>query len=209
MERPNLEESSAMKYSTKQLFTKNAQGTKNAQAGFTLVELMITLVIAGIIMTQAVPSFGDMIARNRLVTQTNDLVADINLARSEAITRGARVILCRSAAPGATTPSCGGTTKTWTTGWLLYAESDGTAGFLASGGDTLIRIGHPAHSVVTVMSDSAGDVSLTYNADGTASSTAVFAICDTNDGTTTGRQININGVGRPRLTSGSIGSCTP
>lgn len=205
-----------MKYSTKQLCTinstKNAQGTKNAQAGFTLVELMMTLVIAGIIATQAVPSFGKMIARNRLVTQTNDLVADIHLARSEAVTRGARVILCRSADPRATTPSCSGTTQTWTTGWLLYAESDGTAGFLASGGDTLIRIGQPAHSSITIKTNATSNNNLEYNADGTTNeggNTAVFAICDTDGGTTTGRQININGVGRPRLTSGSISSCTP
>jgi type IV fimbrial biogenesis protein FimT len=183
--------------------------TKNAQAGFTLVELIITLVIGGIIMTQAVPSFANMIASNRLVTQTNDLVADIHLARSEAATRGTQVILCRSGNSRATTPSCGGTNKTWTTGWLLYVENDDITGFLASGGDTLLRIGQPAHSVVTVMSDTAGNTSLTYNADGTAGSTAVFAICDANGGTTTGRQININLVGRPRLTSGSIGNCTP
>ena len=189
-----------MKYQTRQ-FNAN-----NAQTGFTLVELMMTLAIAGIIATQAVPSFANMMARNRLVTQTNNLVADIHLARSEAATRGVQVVLCQSADPRDPTPSCGGTANTWTTGWLLYTESDGTAGFLSSGGDTLIRIGHPAHAVITVMSDS---TSLQYNSDGTASSAAVFAICDTDDGTTTGRQININGVGRPRLTSGSIGSCSP
>jgi type IV fimbrial biogenesis protein FimT len=191
-----------MKYLT------NKSCTKNAQAGFTLVELIIAVVIGGIIATQAVPSFANMIASNRLITQTNDLVADINLARSEAVTRGSAVILCRSADPRVGTPTCGGTTRTWTTGWLLYAEGDGTPGFV-TGGDTLIRIGHPAHAVVTVMADSTGDASLQYNADGTASSSAVFAICDRDGGTTTGRQINVNGVGRPRLTSGSITDCTP
>jgi type IV fimbrial biogenesis protein FimT len=205
MERPNLEESSAMKYSTKQLFTKNTQ------AGFTLIELLMTLAVASIIMTQAIPSFSNMINENRLITQTNDLVADINLARSEAVTRGIQVVLCRSKLPRAITPTCGGagsTAQTWTTGWLVYAESDGTTGF-DSTDETLIRIGHPADSVITVMSDSTADTSLAYNADGTASSSAVFAICDSSGGTTTGRQINVNGVGRPRLTSGSIGDCTP
>ena len=86
---------------------------KHNEMGFTLVELIVTMAIAAIILTQAVPSFSTMISNNRLTTQTNDLVADINLARSEAIKRGLRVILCRTANPNAVAATCGGTANTW------------------------------------------------------------------------------------------------
>ena len=77
--------------------------------------------------------------------------------------------------------------------------------------DTLIRIGQPSKVGITVMTNAAGNTDLQYNSDGTANeagNTVIFAICDEN-GASTGRQINVNGVGRPRLISTSIASCTP
>ena len=60
-------------------------------AGFTLVELIVTLAIIALSMTFAVPGFQGMFARNRVVSQVNDLVLATNLARSEALRRGAIV----------------------------------------------------------------------------------------------------------------------
>ena len=183
---------------------------KHNEMGFTLVELIVTMAIAAIILTQAVPSFSTMISNNRLTTQTNDLVADINLARSEAIKRGLRVILCRTANPNAVAATCGGTANTWSTSWLLYADDDGS-GVFESANDTLIRIGHPAQSTITVMTNATSNNNLEYNPDGTTNeggNTAIFAICD-DRGTANGLQINVNGMGRPRLISAPLGTCTP
>ena len=77
-----------------------------SNGGFTLVELMIILVLIGMSMTIAVPSFQAMIARNRIVTQTNDVILAVNLARSEATRTGGLVSL--SAAASATGNEFGG-----------------------------------------------------------------------------------------------------
>jgi type IV fimbrial biogenesis protein FimT len=53
--------------------------------GFTLVEMMITLVIGAILVTVAVPGFMELTRRNAVITTSNELLSSILLARSEAI----------------------------------------------------------------------------------------------------------------------------
>lgn len=64
--------------------------------GFTLVELAVTLAVLAILVTMAVPAFTTLINGNRLTAQANELVADVQAARSEAVRRNQRVTLCPS-----------------------------------------------------------------------------------------------------------------
>ena len=68
-------------------------------SGFTILELMITLTIASVIMALAVPSFRDFIKNSRMSGASNDLLASLQLARTEAIKRRhsvARLCVCQS-----------------------------------------------------------------------------------------------------------------
>lgn len=56
----------------------------------------MALVVLGILVALGAPSFASVINSNRLAAQVNDLVADIQLARSEAVRRNHTVRLCRS-----------------------------------------------------------------------------------------------------------------
>lgn len=60
-------------------------------SGFTLVELIVVVVVVAIITSAAIPSFQGMVARNRIATQTNDMLLAINLARGEALRIGGTV----------------------------------------------------------------------------------------------------------------------
>ncbi len=85
--------------------------------GFTLIELMITMAIAAIVMAIGIPAFRDTVRENRLTTTVNSFVAALNLTRSEAIKRGTRVTLCKSA-DGATCAVSGG----YEQGWVVFVD---------------------------------------------------------------------------------------
>lgn len=81
-------------------------------AGFTIVELMAVLGIAAILMTVAVPSFHNTLQKQRMGTAVSDFFAAINLTRSEAIQRGARVDLV---------PLNG---ADWAKGWVVFVDQN-------------------------------------------------------------------------------------
>lgn len=187
--------------------------SSGAHSGFTLIELIVTMSIAAILLTIAVPSFQTTIANNRLATQTNNLVTDINIARSEAVKRGITAVLCSSASPNGVNPTCTGAGNTWTSGWILFINGVGDANpnQFAAGTDTLLRVGQAASGATTIRATANLNI-FTYLADGTnAGAIANFAICDTR-GVNIGRQVRISTTGRPRLITGSaatpLNSCT-
>jgi type IV fimbrial biogenesis protein FimT len=88
--------------------------------GFTLIELMIALAVAGVLMALAAPSFQQSLAGNRLSSGASELAGAVQLARSEAIRANRRVTLCRSEDGSA----CSGAASTWP-GWILFVDTDG------------------------------------------------------------------------------------
>ena len=74
------------------------------QGGVSLVELMVTLAVLGILAAVAVPAMSSLIDANRLAGTSSELTASLQLARSEAIRSRSSVTVCATA-DGA---SCGG-----------------------------------------------------------------------------------------------------
>jgi type IV fimbrial biogenesis protein FimT len=86
--------------------------------GFSLIELMVVLVIVAVIAVIAVPSYSVLTQRTRLKSYSNEVVASVYLARSEAIKRSAAMTLCVSS-DGA---SCTG--GGWEQGWVVMDPND-------------------------------------------------------------------------------------
>lgn len=92
--------------------------SRGSQAGFTLIELMVGVAIMAILLAVGVPSFQSAVASSRLTTSTNDMVSALALARTEAIRRGTRVTVCKSAnGTGCTTAG------NWAQGWIIFIDT--------------------------------------------------------------------------------------
>ena len=90
------------------------------QAGFTLTELMVTLTIVAILCSIGVPSFRFVTTGNRLSSEVNALLGDLQLARAEAIREGASVVVC-SSKDGETCSE----SEDWATGWIVWNDPNG------------------------------------------------------------------------------------
>lgn len=94
--------------------------------GFTIIELAVTLAVVGVIAAIAVPSLQALINVNRLAGTAGELTAALQVARSEAVRRNARVTVCAGSAG-----VCSGST-TWTN-WTVFGSDN------AAGSDDVIR----------------------------------------------------------------------
>ena len=106
--------------------------SKQHSNGFTLMELMVTLAIATILTTVAVPGFNGLIKKNRIAGYTNNLVTSLAMARSEAVKRNAQVSLCASN----NGTNC--TNTSFDQGWIVFTDKN-TAGTV-DGTDTILRV---------------------------------------------------------------------
>jgi type IV fimbrial biogenesis protein FimT len=88
------------------------------QKGFTLVELLITIVVISILLATAVPSFMQAIKNNRVTGQANSFVVSTQMARNEAVKRGAGTTIC---AANADMNACSGSND-WSTGWIIFSD---------------------------------------------------------------------------------------
>lgn len=187
-------------------------------SGFTIVELMIVLAIAAILFGVAVPNMRTFILNSRLTTHTNDLIADLNLARSEATKRSQRVVMCKSADPRAATPACT-TAGTWATGRIIFVDAGvGTPpvynnSFNTADGDVLIRLRDPLDSegntLTATQTPTAAAINfVTYTKLGTTTidltQEASFRICDERL-TAKGKRVNVGTTGRANL--GAADAC--
>lgn len=108
----------------------------NEQNGFSLIELMVTLAIAAIVLSIAVPSYQTAVQNNRRTTATNELATALQLARSTAVSQRVVTIVCKSP-DGATCPTGAGSGD-WTQGWMVFTDPNDNGSM--DGGETLIRV---------------------------------------------------------------------
>ncbi|MEO5378649.1 MAG: GspH/FimT family pseudopilin [Magnetococcus sp. DMHC-6] len=172
--------------------------------GFTLIELIVVLSIAGILTGMGVPVLYDLIQNNRLISQVNNFVASLQYARSEAVRRGERVSLCPSL--DLLTCSTGG--GEWGEGWIVFADGH-TPGTL-DGDDELLRVNPPLSHDSFLKQNSVYTQYISFKAtgfsQGNGGNSGGFRLCDSR-GVDKAYDILVNGAGRVRTRHPAI-SCS-
>ncbi|MDO8651304.1 MAG: GspH/FimT family pseudopilin [Undibacterium sp.] len=107
--------------------------------GFTLVELLVTITIMGVMLAMAAPNYQSFVLNSRMTTQANEFLTMLNFTRSEAVKRNTRVTMCKSS-NGTTclVDALTVTSASWQPGWIIFVDG-GTAGII-DGTDTILKV---------------------------------------------------------------------
>jgi type IV fimbrial biogenesis protein FimT len=155
-------------------------------AGFTLMELMVVVAIVAILAMLAVPSFTQFINNTRLSSTHSQLVNDLNYARSDAIKRNSRTLIC---VRNADATGCANTTN-WGAGWLVCADndSDGACDASTATMPNPSKVQAPLNSALTLTASSAV---IRFNANGSQGAPGSISTLTLSTSGATTRTLNI------------------
>ncbi|MEP6546517.1 MAG: GspH/FimT family pseudopilin [Gammaproteobacteria bacterium] len=177
--------------------TSTTAGGFARASGFTMIEMVMTIAIATIVMTLAIPSFRYVTNSNRIAGEINGLLGDLQLARAEAIKEGRPVTVCTST-DGTT---CAGSTA-WQSGWIVFPDPANPG--VHDNGEILLRVQKTFSGTDTFVSS--GITAVTFNREGYASPIPNGTLITLHDSTNTSswtRCLSITFIGQ--MTTEQIG----
>lgn len=168
---------------------------RRRQRGVTLMEVMVVLAIVAIALALGVPSFREFVARNRLDSTAQDLLASLQYARSEAMRRGAQVTVRLAGAAGS---------RNWGGGWTMFADAD-RDGVLDESEKPPIREGAALAPPLTLFGSESFETLVAFDREGRLSGAGggFFVLCEggaLREGDHwRARAVLVNGAGRVRM----------
>lgn len=123
--------------------------------GFTLYELLVTMLIIGVVLTIGVPNMSEFTANSRMATTANDLHSSFMVGRSEAARSKSIVTVCASADPLGAAATCDG--ASFDSGWIIFLDLDGDLQRAGAGENVLRR-----HEAVDTQIDINVNANATY-----------------------------------------------
>ncbi|UNK56707.1 GspH/FimT family pseudopilin [Pseudoxanthomonas daejeonensis] len=163
--------------------------SSDRQSGFTLVELMIAIAVLAVLLGLALPSFQASMRSNRVATTSNEILASLSLARTEAI----RGLGAAGVCPSADGLNCVSTTD-WAGGWTVWREDRGAGGVVR----TVVRYIQPKQRMA-VTGPEAGVQFTTQGRSDTGAEQFDVAPSDTD---TPARCVTVSTTGQSRVNQG-------
>ncbi len=169
--------------------------------GFTLFELLITMLLIALISSLAVPSLAGSMARQRQSVEINALFHAIHLARKESIMRRKVVSLCPSVDGRKCAPS-----RDWSIGWLMFENKDRDSPPRIDNGEPVLA----SHRISDQVRISANRKGFTLRATFLRATNGTFVFCDPKQRITP-KALVVSYTGRPRVarhtSNGELYSC--
>ncbi|MDH4125343.1 MAG: GspH/FimT family pseudopilin [Gammaproteobacteria bacterium] len=150
---------------------------KPTQAGFTLYELLITVLIVGVVLTLGIPNMTEFTRNSRITTTANDLHAAFLVARAEAARAKTNITICASDNSMTAGANCQGG---WDDGFIVFVDDNGDR-TRAGIGETVLRA-HPAIAEGVSLAVANDATFFTYTSaglgSGVAGSVSQVIVCD-------------------------------
>jgi type IV fimbrial biogenesis protein FimT len=157
--------------------------------GFTLIELIFTTAVIGMLCAISLPALGSLTQRSQSRAANDTLVTALNLARSSAVNRGSEIVLC----PSADQKHCDDGIW-WQQGWIVFHDLDRNG--TRNGDEAILSVVQAQHDMA--IASSVGRDHLIYRSDGSATGTNLtFTLCDRR-GSAHASTIVVSNSGRPR-----------
>lgn len=166
--------------------------------GLTLIELLITVVIFGIMASLAVPNFSSFVRNSQRSAAYNSMAGTINLARLEAIKRSRVVVLCASSDLSTCQAGAG---ANWNDGWIVFEDANGDG--VLDGGELVLRREPAGPNGLSITSSLGAMISLAPR--GRLRSQGSVVICD-NGNVDQAMALNLWVTGLGRMASDSDGN---
>ena len=160
------------------------------QKGFTLIELMVSLIILSVLMAIAVPNFVDWIKNNRIDAATRNLTGAFQLARSEAVSRQTVITI-----------NSGGD---WSDGLTIYTDTNpaGNTDYAAAQDSLIKSLDYSMDGITATSND--GDNFISFTSTGLLNEGPLaqrrITICDDRD-EAEGTLITLSTLGRATISS--------
>jgi type IV fimbrial biogenesis protein FimT len=175
-----------------------------------MAEVVVVMVIVAILAAIAIPSFKYVTTSNRISSEINMLLGDMQFARSEAIKEGMPVTVCIANAAG--TQCQGAGTITWQNGWIVFLDSNSNQH--VDTGEAILRWTPAFTSTDTFVAQSATMWATTFNRSGYAptglATTTTINLHDSTNISNWTRCLAITPIGSPTTEKKGVGTpaCT-
>jgi type IV fimbrial biogenesis protein FimT len=147
--------------------------TMKHMSGFNLLELLMVMAIVAIMAMIGIPSFRYVTTSNRVSSEVNSLLGDMQYARNEAVKEGQPVTVCASSNATATPPSCSGSTS-WQSGWIVFSDPTNTQ-TVPNTNPVILRV-QPAFTAQDTFVANSNVQAVTFNREGFPNSGPIGAV---------------------------------